>query len=396
MNDDLTLLLQAICENPADNTARLVYADAVQEAGDDDRAEFIRAQVELSRVPSPDYKTIRSLWPGDTADYEAGICVGCDKSRPNRCPWHTLYRRGRGLFDVELGYRLRDAHDFLRHTVEPDTYHGRTDNCCLYTRGFVSHLTTTAELFLAHEAALLWHPSQKLNCVDCRGRGYNRKTDVYINGVWQYNDEHVDQCESCNRQGSVPRPFPATAQPITDITLTTTPAFFHEMTAEAGTWRHSRWPGVRFTLATIGTVTSVTNLVPHTFAGMIRVSDELLTDAGVEPFPREMAVPSDGWFLDADRRDREIEYHGRMYSMIGETTFTLTIRFTPPEGHFTPPAPGTTLRDLTATDRSGRRYRVPSAILTRVNQHMARYAPGDVELTATASGTPEALATQAG
>jgi uncharacterized protein (TIGR02996 family) len=37
--------LRAICENPEDDTVRLVYADWLQENGDEDRAEFIRLQI---------------------------------------------------------------------------------------------------------------------------------------------------------------------------------------------------------------------------------------------------------------------------------------------------------------------------------------------------------------
>ena len=43
------LLLRAICENPDDDTLRLVFADWLQENDDEARAEFIRAQIELSQ-----------------------------------------------------------------------------------------------------------------------------------------------------------------------------------------------------------------------------------------------------------------------------------------------------------------------------------------------------------
>jgi uncharacterized protein (TIGR02996 family) len=42
--------LRAICENPEDDTVRLVYADWLDENGDPDRAEFIRVQVERARL----------------------------------------------------------------------------------------------------------------------------------------------------------------------------------------------------------------------------------------------------------------------------------------------------------------------------------------------------------
>lgn len=43
-------LIRAICLEPADDTARLVYADWLQDNGEENRAEFIRLSCELSRV----------------------------------------------------------------------------------------------------------------------------------------------------------------------------------------------------------------------------------------------------------------------------------------------------------------------------------------------------------
>lgn len=50
-------LLRAVIADPADDLARLAYADALEEAGQDARAEFIRVQVELARNAL--------LWPDD-------------------------------------------------------------------------------------------------------------------------------------------------------------------------------------------------------------------------------------------------------------------------------------------------------------------------------------------
>lgn len=49
-------LLAAVCADPDDDTARLAYADFLEEEGDDARAEFIRVQVELARLPAWDRK----------------------------------------------------------------------------------------------------------------------------------------------------------------------------------------------------------------------------------------------------------------------------------------------------------------------------------------------------
>ena len=49
-SDTLAALLRTICSYPHDLDARLVMADALEESGDGERAEFIRLQIELSRM----------------------------------------------------------------------------------------------------------------------------------------------------------------------------------------------------------------------------------------------------------------------------------------------------------------------------------------------------------
>jgi uncharacterized protein (TIGR02996 family) len=48
-------LLRSVCERPDDDALRLIMADALDDAGQEERAEFIRLQCELSRInPGPD------------------------------------------------------------------------------------------------------------------------------------------------------------------------------------------------------------------------------------------------------------------------------------------------------------------------------------------------------
>jgi uncharacterized protein (TIGR02996 family) len=51
---DRDALYRAIIENPADDTLRLVYADALEESGESQHAAFIRAHIELTRLPEYD------------------------------------------------------------------------------------------------------------------------------------------------------------------------------------------------------------------------------------------------------------------------------------------------------------------------------------------------------
>src|SRR6476659_4565973 len=66
--------LRAICEAPDDDAPRLVFADWLDEAGDPDRAEFIRRHVQLARDPearsleyecNQRFRTNWRLWVGE-------------------------------------------------------------------------------------------------------------------------------------------------------------------------------------------------------------------------------------------------------------------------------------------------------------------------------------------
>ena len=94
--------LKAICENPDDDTVRLVYADWLDENGDPERAEFIRLQIALHGKPKKsDPQQIREEelieangrvwlgelpelphihWPGDfSRGFVKTVCVGAGK-----------------------------------------------------------------------------------------------------------------------------------------------------------------------------------------------------------------------------------------------------------------------------------------------------------------------------
>jgi uncharacterized protein (TIGR02996 family) len=51
MTSDGDALFRAICEQPWEDTPRLVYADWLDENGQPERAEFIRLQIELAAIP---------------------------------------------------------------------------------------------------------------------------------------------------------------------------------------------------------------------------------------------------------------------------------------------------------------------------------------------------------
>lgn len=59
---DMTPLLRAVLLAPADDGLRLIYADALDEAGDHDRAEFIRVQCELAEIPARETYSREPHW----------------------------------------------------------------------------------------------------------------------------------------------------------------------------------------------------------------------------------------------------------------------------------------------------------------------------------------------
>jgi uncharacterized protein (TIGR02996 family) len=93
--DERDALLKALCENPDEDTPRLVYADWLQEHGDETRAEFIRAQVrhgELLRNADPgaedSARQARALWLQFGAKWRA------DLPQLKGVRWHDAFFRG--------------------------------------------------------------------------------------------------------------------------------------------------------------------------------------------------------------------------------------------------------------------------------------------------------------
>lgn len=114
---DLDLLLRAVLECPDDDTPRLLFADALEEAGEPDRAEFIRLQI---AGPVPD-----------------------------------------GTKSWDYPERQRRLWARLRLKQEPDRllplFAGTGVDC--YVRGFVERVTCAADDWLAHADAILrQHP----------------------------------------------------------------------------------------------------------------------------------------------------------------------------------------------------------------------------------------------
>ena len=105
MTSDGEALFRAICELPAEDTPRLVYADWLEENGQHERAEFIRLQCEALAGPHAtlaDRRTRASKLQrafGDRWFNELPPLPGVE--------WGTLFVRG--FIDMATTYRLTDV-----------------------------------------------------------------------------------------------------------------------------------------------------------------------------------------------------------------------------------------------------------------------------------------------
>lgn len=130
--------LRAICTEPADDTARLVYADWLEEQEQVERAEFIRVQVELAK-----------RGPG-CSDH---VCRVREDGSIEKCENCLLRQREQKLWGVNVRkwLGLPESHCSLEFLAA---------SCHQWGRGFPSAITCTAEDWLAHADRLFWSPRQ--------------------------------------------------------------------------------------------------------------------------------------------------------------------------------------------------------------------------------------------
>jgi uncharacterized protein (TIGR02996 family) len=109
MTSDGEALFRAICAQPWDDTPRLAYADWLDENGRPERAEFIRVQIELARLPEDDRDD--SALARRSRELEAELYrLAKSKKRPNRAtPWkqdvpHMNLKNVGGAVDPERGF----------------------------------------------------------------------------------------------------------------------------------------------------------------------------------------------------------------------------------------------------------------------------------------------------
>jgi len=162
VNPILRSLLDAILESPDDDGLRLVYADALEDDGQRERAEFIRVQVELAKTPEPAIRTPGSLPNESDEQYEFRNCESCLGVK--RCRYHVLQHRERELLGGGSVYSwFVDKGPITTRTDWHMAcgFAGRVE--WNFVRGFVDHITCTAADWLQHADAILRdHPVREV------------------------------------------------------------------------------------------------------------------------------------------------------------------------------------------------------------------------------------------
>lgn len=263
MTSDELALLRAVCESPKDDTPRLVLCDWLEERavvrhcwrcegrggrygdlgmdkanqtvcrychgrkeisdGRRERAEFIRVQCELSQTPEliaveqecteRDWHAIRPRHPKYTFELtnpreRIGV-MRFTAMNPQRDALRLRERESWSIENAVAWFGTLAVDSFGSLSIDRPRSE-EWESGLLIARGFVESVTTTAADWLAHADAVYWHPGQ--TCQVCSGSGWlSAAADAESDG----------RCFKCDGAGT--RPFPATAQPIERVRLTTRP-----------------------------------------------------------------------------------------------------------------------------------------------------------------------------
>lgn len=148
MSDTRAALLAAVKADPDADTPRLLFADWCDDNGEPERAEFVRANVTLSRAP----RSGCCDRVGNTLAADPPGVVPC------ACPWAELTRRHGDLLPAG-GFPgclpFEAVHCWADHGPDP-VPPGRRVN---WVRGFVDRVACPAADWLAHaDAILAEHP----------------------------------------------------------------------------------------------------------------------------------------------------------------------------------------------------------------------------------------------
>lgn len=171
---DLAGLLRAVVESPGDDAVRLVYADALEEKGEQARADFIRLQLELEKPKyrRADVPLLAPSEPGFYEEYYEDIAAQRDITRPLEARERVLLEGSLGLWCAWSGCPVM-AHLLARRRMAD----GVVD--LLYRRGFVAEVCCTLAQWFG-EACQYCH--YETNIVDGRCKGCKGTGRIHIHG----------------------------------------------------------------------------------------------------------------------------------------------------------------------------------------------------------------------
>jgi len=147
MASDLEALLAAVVANPADDVARLVYADCLEENGNAPRARFIRLQIEAeryhpnSRAHAERTAEAAALFAAHWPDWWAEVCAATGLRPAARAPKSALGRLARWV-----GRGPRPGAPYEHREWEPFTVYSDWSQpnsqfgLAKFARGFPEHL----------------------------------------------------------------------------------------------------------------------------------------------------------------------------------------------------------------------------------------------------------------
>lgn len=170
MTTTLDPLLHAVLANPKYDIVRLVYADALEEAGDGERAEFIRVQIALANQRNPKRRPPASKENDRVQDrLEKRINV--------------LWRGGINFIFQDEMCKLFDGS--IATVIDPN-WKPRDHSVFLVERGFVSSVRCSLAAWCGE------------TCIGCNGLGETSVTD------FDGRDYHRGDCPRCHGTGRTP------------------------------------------------------------------------------------------------------------------------------------------------------------------------------------------------
>lgn len=227
-----TEFMRKICEEPGEDTHRLVFADWIEEHDEPERAEFIRVQVELEtyRQREREHNEMRKTHP-----WALPYGGKCDCSRLLRkdvpCRFCRLQIREEELLDTrnpaadnehigDVWFSSPQMGMVTHGSQGPNWLYPKVPTTgvtwtlgtweCKITRGFISEITADGDSWMAHADKVYWHPNRKVRC-----QGPSPEHAYYRRPV------HDTNCRwGCTGTGFIYLPMPPAAQPIERVTLT--------------------------------------------------------------------------------------------------------------------------------------------------------------------------------